>query len=96
MIIQCPEFHLLVAELLPFTQCMLDEHGGFLPVGGYVQSGAAVMLPPFTEATATLQEWLLAVKAALRKQAAGADCAAVAHCGVRPADDSTWRRQPVS
>ncbi len=80
MIIHHPEFHMLVGALLPFTQCMLQEHEEFLPLGACVQSGDVVILPPFATPPATVPEWLQAVRDALRRQAAVAACAAVAHC----------------
>jgi len=80
MIVPRAEFHSLVAALVPFTRLMLEEHGRFLPLGGIVKSGEVVIVPPSARAPATVQEWLLQVKEALRQQTADADCAAVAYC----------------
>jgi hypothetical protein len=81
MIIHPLEFHSLVAALVPFSQHMLRNHDGFLPLGAIFRSGDVVMVAPESEhPIATGREWLQLIIDGLRSHAAEPACDAIAYC----------------
>ena len=81
MIVHPVEFHSLVAALVPFTQFMLRNHGGFLPLGAIFRSGAVMMVAPESDRPiATGAQWLQFVMDALRTHTEDPACAAAAYC----------------
>lgn len=75
------EFHALVDALVPFTQFMLQQHGGFLPLGAIVKTGEVTIMDVFERhSDISVAAWLQHLRDTLRAQAVHADCTAVAYC----------------
>jgi hypothetical protein len=81
MFIQNQDFNALVAELVRYTTFMLQNYGGFLPLGASVSAGEVqISAPAADQQHSTGLAWLEDLREGLRRQTADAHCAAVAYC----------------
>jgi hypothetical protein len=81
MIIHHQEFHALVAALVPFSQFMLRNHHGFLPLGAIVKGGEVTVTETDEQQNDTsAMAWVRHLREALRDHAKDPACTAVAYC----------------